>query len=677
MALMTELPKKIEIPVEVLSSFSQGVAIFSTDRRLLYVNPAMAKVTGSDPSRIGGALEKLSEGHRLRNVNGVPLEMKDFPVMRAFEGIETHDEPYIYVDSNNSHVWLSISCMRILGTDGELQYVISTVSDISDKKTSEDKLRFLVESAKILSLTENFRSRMEKKMKLAVPALADWAAVDILTDNDTVERIAVVHQDPAMIDYIFEYEKKYPPKRDTSTSVYSTIKNGTAQYIPIITDEMIVQSVSSPEQADDIRKLRLASIIVVPILLRGKGVGALTLAYAESGRHYSEADFQFFKEYASHVSVLFDNGRLFDEINARDKSKDLFLASLSHELRNPLSPIKSALELLKMKDVSTDVREELTVIEHQFDHMARLLNDLLDVTRFTQARISISRHPTELRKLVERSLRSTDMLMRNADITLHFTYPGTPLNVLADETRMEQAISNLMSNAIKFTPAGGSIWVDLRKSETGASISIRDNGAGISPKDLPNIFDMYYQGQHTHDHENTGLGIGLLLVKKIADLHDGSVEAKSEGPGKGSEFTITIPLAEEAVGPGDTTPASTGPARKRILIVDDNQQAADSLVKLLNKVGANADALYSAEETLAHDLSNYEFILLDIGMPHINGYQLVKMLRQRGVRTPIIALSGYGMEDDKRKAVESGFTAHLTKPIGLKELNAMFDSVSA
>lgn len=666
---------KMPILKAVLSSLRQGVAIFSPDRKLLYINPAMAEVTGGGERSVGGALSQLAQKHRLRTVGGVPLEPKDFPIERAFLGEDSFDEPYLYVSPEGRHLWLSVSCFRILDESGAVQYVATTISNISERKSREDKLEFMLESAKILSITADFRKRLTEKARLAVPSLADWCAIDIL-DGKKLERVVVVHSDPKKLAYLEEFQKKYPPDLSAPTSVYNVIRRQETQYIPIVTDEMIRGAAQSPEHLEAIRKLELRSVIVVPIVVRGRELGALTLAYAESGRTYSEEDVRFFEEYCAHLGNTFDNARLYDAIQKRDKAKDMFLASLSHELRNPLAPIRSALELIKIKGLPPEVIEDVTIIEHQFDHMARLLGDLLDVTRFTHAKITVNMSRMEVRRVVERALKAIDPLVRNADITLHFTYPSTALEIEADETRIEQAVTNLISNAIKFTPAGGSIWVDIEKSDdTCVFIKVRDNGAGIDERDMPNIFDMYYQGSHTRDSASTGLGIGLLLVKKIVELHGGEIRATSEGRGKGSEFVMSLPLATPA-GHNNLAPRKSGDVNgMRILVVDDNIHAADSLVKLLNRVGAKAEALYSGEETLATSVDKFDVLLLDVGMPRMDGYELVRELRRRGTTLPIVALTGYGMADDREKAKKAGFSSHLTKPIGLKELTTTIESL--
>lgn len=539
--------------------------------------------------------------------------------------------------------------------------------------STESKLTFMLESAKILSTKVDFRTWLLQKAKLTVPALADWCAIDVLSEHDGLERIAIIHKDEKMTEYLFEFEKRFPTTEKNSSDLYEVIRTGKAQLVPVVTDETIRQGARSPEHLEAMQTLGLKSLMIIPIIALGKTLGALTLGYAGSGRVYTQSDADFFREFCNDLGIVLDNGRLDHEIAKRDKAKDLFLASLSHELRNPLAPIKSSLELLKLRVTTTDVREELNNIEHQFDHLASLLNDLLDVTRFTQSKIEIVPHTLELRKLIERSLKASDALLRNSDITLHFTYPSIPLQILADDTRIEQAVTNLINNAAKFTPSGGSIWVDLSNEEKYAVLKIRDNGQGIDPKDLPNIFEMYFQGLNGKNTD--GLGIGLLLVRNIVELHHGTIVAVSDGIGKGSEFIMRLPITEvlSFASEPETLGASRG--RYKILVVDDNIEAADMLVKLLNALGNDTEALYSGVDALAltkEVLSGFNIIFLDIGMPTMDGYEVVKTMRSLGLKTPVIAITGYGLAEDKQKALSAGFTAHLTKPIGIKELSSTF-----
>lgn len=666
--------------ISLLQALESGIAVFSADGKLLFVNDAMRRITGTHPDT-DATLSTRALGHQLFREDGTMVPLEEFPVMKAFNGHDTDDEIYAYIDKDGMRRWLTVSSKGIRNEQGTLEYVMTAIRDISRRKFREDKLRFMVESAKILTITADYRERLTQKARLAVPSLADWCAIDILKQDGNLERVVVVHRDPEKIKFVESVAQKFPRDRSATSGVYKVLRTGEAEFVPHFGPEMAAAALAQvPEEKramaqEVLDTLGITSYMTIPIPSRGKILGAMTLAYAESGRKYTKDDLQFFTEFCLHLGVLIDSVHLFEEIRSRDKAKDLFLATLSHELRNPLAPIKSSIELLKFKGVPDDIREELGTIEHQFDHMAKLLNDLLDTTRFTQAKIEITPQSLELQRLVERALKASEALIRNADITLHFTHTGSAIEVFADDTRLEQAVTNLMNNAIKFTAAGGDIWVELSRHDGNAIIKIRDNGAGIDPQELPNIFEMYYQSERSRS-ANTGLGIGLLLVQKIVHLHGGTIEAKSEGIGHGSEFIITLPLSY-ATAPTEATPAEDGgPRGKHILIVDDNIQAADALVKLFNKLGGYAEARYSGEETIAHtDIEKFDVILLDIGMPRMDGYEVVKTLRERGLTRPIVALTGYGLIEDKQKASSAGFDAHLTKPIGIKELRELFASL--
>lgn len=650
----------------LFESLHEGVIVWDVSRILVYANSAARSITGLSLTP-GTLLENGSAPVTAFTSHHTSTTPDAHPAHRAFASEDVPYEEMKCIDSDGTHRWLFVSARRVLNSNNQLAYVVSTVRDISLRKSREEKLRFLLESSKILSLDLAFEERLTEKAKLAVPRLADWCSISIL-HSGALRRVVAVHDNSKEAKELTTSDNAF--LRD---SVTKTIQDQRPMIIHRKSQHTTHTKDPSAEQLAALRSLGFSSMMVIPILSRGGGAGAMTVAYAESGRTYDENDLEFFEEFCHHVSVLFDNARLFAEIEQRDKAKDIFLAALSHELRNPLAPIKSSLELLKIRDLPRDVREEIDIVEHQFDHMAHLLNDLLDVTRFTQDRIALSTQPVELRRLVDLALRSTDTLIRNANITLHFTYPSSPISVIADETRLEQAVSNLLSNAVKFTPAGGSIWMDLEYDGVHAIIRIRDNGAGIDAADLPHIFDMYYQGAQKST-VNSGLGIGLLLVQRIITLHGGTVEATSSGRGGGSEFTIRLPLAEVAASdPVPRTPKSIV-RNLSILVVDDNSAAADSLVRLLNKLGAHARAAYSGHETLGTEqLGTIDLFLLDIGMPHMDGYELVTALRKRGISAPIVALTGYGLIDDKDRAYAAGFSSHLTKPIGLNDLYPLFE----
>jgi signal transduction histidine kinase/CheY-like chemotaxis protein len=661
----------------IFDSVDVAIIMFDRNRRVIYCNKTAALLPGFVPvgSFIDRGRSDNFESNEYYDVDGNLLAYPRMSVIeRVFQGRETHDLLLEYRNKKeHKQCWISFSAIPVMDTNGKFEYGILWYRDVSERKSRDDKLKFLLESTKILSITMDFKQRLEEKARLTVPLLADWCSVDIVQNDNSIKRVALIHRDPQKIEQFKEYEKKYPLLPGVESIPERVIRTGKSEFIPFVTEEIIMGAHTfSEEQRKAVLGLGLTSAMTVPIGSGGKVLGAITLAYAESGRIYSQDDFTFIQEFTNHWRVLLENARLYREISRRDLSKDTFLAYLSHELRNPLAPIKSALELLCIKNKDQELVQDIKTINHQFNLMVRLLSDLLDKTRFTSGKIRLEMRQTDLTHIVESVTKAVHSIVERAQLTLHVAYPEEHIMLFADPTRIEQVLSNLVHNAVKFTPPGGSITIDLAQSDGEAVLSVKDTGVGISASDIDHIFDLYYQSERTQEG-NRGLGLGLLLVRDIVTLHGGSVEARSDGPDKGSEFIITLPITESAISPPAPSPpeTSTKCAVKKILVVDDNQAAADSLVRLLIALGwEDAHALYDARSVLSYlEKNTVDTIFLDVGMPDMDGYELVKRLREEGYPDlPVIALTGYGLPEDKQKALEAGFTAHLTKPIGTREL---------
>jgi signal transduction histidine kinase len=440
---------------------------------------------------------------------------------------------------NGKHVWLSVTAIPIVEPDGTVEHLVVRFVDISERKHQHDKLQFLVESNKILSITTDFVERLREKARLTVPNLADWCTVTIANPDGTLSRVAIVHRDPSKVLLVEELANRSAKEMRASDSVLNVVQTGVAQFHPFVTTEMLERNGISRERLALAQQLQVCSSMTVPIMSRGKALGALSLAYAESGRHYTPEDLDFVQRFCHHIGVLVDNARLYQEIKKRDNAKDSFLATLSHELRNPLAPIKSALELFRMQYSDPAFLETVSVIEHQFDHLTKLLNDLLDVTRYSRGKIDIALSRIDLCDAVRHTVNIISPFLKQKEITLNVSVPQEAMWVQGDQTRIEQAIMNILHNAEKFTPSRGIMWVHVRTKGSQVLVSVRDTGAGIEPHVLANIFEL---GATKSNHTTTGLGIGLVLVKEIMTLHEGTVEAHSKGLGQGSEFTLSFPL---------------------------------------------------------------------------------------------------------------------------------------
>jgi len=407
---------------------------------------------------------------------------------------------------------------------------------------------------------------------------------------------------------------------------------------------------------------------------------------------------------------IHDQKQAQEQLRESDRQKDEFLAMLAHELRNPLAPVLNAVQVLNHIG-SPEPREarQRAVIDRQSRHMARLLDDLLDVSRITQGKIELRKHPVELGAVVDQVVDAHRALLDQRGHTLAVSVPPEPFFMEADATRLHQVIGNLLNNAAKYTPSGGQVALSLEREGREAVIRVRDNGAGIAPAFLPRVFDLFAQGDRSLARPESGLGIGLTMVRRLVELHGGSVAAHSEGPGRGSEFVVRLPLegAPLRVAPPAPLPhvASEG-AALRVLVVDDNRDAAETLSDLATLWGCEVRTAHDGEAALRiAEAYRPQVVLLDISMPGMDGYEVARRLRRdessefrvpgsewgnsrNGVPNPrqdtenselrtqnsaplLVALTGYGQEEDRRRSREAGFDEHLTKPVDPEALRGL------
>jgi PAS domain S-box-containing protein len=367
------------------------------------------------------------------------------------------------------------------------------------------------------------------------------------------------------------------------------------------------------------------------------------------------------------------------EINQKllmaDRRKDEFLATLAHELRNPLAPMSNVVAALKLQGQNAPWQDgSIRVLERQLQQLTHLVDDLMEVSRITQGRMALRREPVDLTAIVHLALEDARGMLQNAGHTLSVELPPGEVIVDADATRLTQVIANLLNNAAKYTPRGGHIWLALQCCGHEAVVSVRDTGIGIPKESLAAIFEMFSQLTPALERSQGGLGIGLALVRGLVALHGGSISAASEGVGQGSEFTVRLPLSQALRQAAADTPSAAEVEGLRILVVDDNVDAAESMKMVLELLGHEARTAHNgtsglklAEEFVPH------VALLDIGLPDVSGYEMARRLRQLswGKNIVLIAATGWGQESDKQLAREAGFDDHLTKPIGFEQLEAL------
>lgn len=360
------------------------------------------------------------------------------------------------------------------------------------------------------------------------------------------------------------------------------------------------------------------------------------------------------------------------ELRLSVQQKDAFLAVLAHELRNPLSPIRHASELLT-RVVGDDPKAQglLAIIGRQADQLTRLVDDLLDVARICQNRIVLRPQPIEIRCLIEQAVETVQPVIAEKNHQLQVNRPAEPLYVHGDRARLSQSLGNLLQNAAKYTDSGGTISLTVTATDTEVEVEVRDTGIGIAEYLLPRVFDPFVQSERTLDRADGGLGIGLSIVKGLIEMHGGTVAATSAGAYRGSTFTIRLPRVAPPPAVLEQAHPTVPRAKRRVLVVDDNFDAADSLALLLRSEGHEADTAYSAADALeAIERLQPEIVLLDIGLPQIDGYEIAKYLRASnavpGMR--LIALTGYGQKEDRERARAAGFDGHLLKPADMGAL---------
>lgn len=374
-----------------------------------------------------------------------------------------------------------------------------------------------------------------------------------------------------------------------------------------------------------------------------------------------------------------------EALREADRRKDEFLATLAHELRNPLAPIRNALQILRMADDRELAERTREMIDRQVGNMVRLVDDLLEVSRITSGKVVLQKHRLDLRAVVESAVETSRPLIEAAEHILSIDLPSEPVPVEADLTRLAQVVANLLNNAAKYTPPRGRVGVTVEREAGKALVRVQDTGLGIPPEMLDRVFDLFTQVDRHLERSQGGLGIGLALVRKLTELHGGTVEVQSEGMGRGTQFTLRLPLAGNGHSVSPVLPVVPTPSNlprttaRRVLVVDDNVDAATSLATVLELIGYQ---VWVVHDGLAAVAATEEFrpdvVLMDIGMPKLNGYDACRRIREQpwGRDAVLVAVTGWGQDEDRRRTTEAGFDHHLTKPVSSESVTDILTALS-
>lgn len=552
------------------------------------------------------------------------------------------------------------------------------------QRSRQADLEFLSEAAGVLGSSLDYRSTLSRLTRLLVPRLADFCVVEL--DGVALEDTPLAHVDPGKVALMRELLRGFP-QPDGLPSHAAVVRTG---------ESLLVESpaAGSADQLGGLGKLAACSWIVVPLKVQNQLFGTITLAWSDSGKHYTPTDLLLVEELARKAATAIDNARLYElsrrereRAEAATRTKDEFVAMVSHELRTPLNVIIGWVRLLRSGNLPEKTRgQALEVVERNAKAQSQLVGDLLDISRVMTGKIRLDPAQVDLAVLVNLVLEDARFVVEAKRLQVQAEVPTDGAVMRGDAERLKQVVWNLLINAVKFTPKDGKIWVTLSRVDSDLQLSVRDSGTGIAADFLPHIFDTFRQSDSRSTRSHGGLGIGLSIAKHLIDLHGGSIEARSEGPGKGSEFIVRLPvspLISATLGVAKVPAATSTPALPlarpevlaglSVLILDDEEDARDLLRIVLESCDAKVLAAASvAEGLLLLQSEHVDLIVSDVGMPEQDGYDLIRAVR--GLSDPIkanlptIALTAFARAEDRTRALLAGFNVHMSKPVELAEL---------
>jgi PAS domain S-box-containing protein len=642
------------------------------------------------------------------------------PLFRALQGENVVNAEMVIAPRGGTARTVLSSGRAIATADGQTHGAMVVMHDITERKRAEEERAQLIreQAARLEAEAAQGRSQLLVDIGTAlassldhtrtlgqvadrvVPYFADWCAID-LTGPETgsepgpsqgIERVAMAHCDPAKVELGWQMHRQYPVVMAAPSGLAKVLRSGKARLITDVPLAALGAIAQDPEHLRLLRELGPRSCVVVPLVARGKTLGAISFLMAESDRRYDRADLALAESIAHQVAIAVDNASLYQaeqtarsEAEAANRIKDEFLAVLSHELRSPLNPILGWSQLLQKRqpDAATLARG-LETIERNAKLQTQLIADLLDVSRILQGKLSLDVAPVNLKTTIEAALETVRLAAEAKAIDICTGFLAAT-EVLGDAGRLQQVVWNLLANAVKFTPSGGRVEMRLttvaEAAVPQAQITVTDTGKGITPEVLPFIFERFRQADSKTTRQFGGLGLGLAIARQLAELHGGTIAVTSPGEGLGATFTVQLPLYRSpSLSPGAAAKISAQPVTLtgvRILVAEDEADAREMLVFVLEQAGAIVTPAASGAEALAV-LPSLELDLLisDIAMPDMDGYMLLNQMRSQIVdqgKQPsfkAVALTAYAGEINQQQALAAGFQRHLSKPFEPVELVA-------
>lgn len=580
-----------------------------------------------------------------------------------------------HLRKDGGRFWASGETMPLLDDEGRQDGFVKIMRDLTGQLQHTRDLEFVARASECLAGSTDEAAMLARIADIAIEHFADLCLIGLGEPDAPLHRAAIACRDPQWRHQLAAVDRP----QGLLDGLLQAVARGQAHRVADMQLPAADSMPVSPEHRQELLTLGVRSCLAVPLQAHGQRLGVICLASDANGRHFSEEDLTLAADLARRVAVALLNARLLQALRDADRTKDVFLATLAHELRNPLAPIANGLSIIqRVPGDRARVEQVSAMIGRQVQQLTRLVDDLLDVSRIATGKMEIKREVASLVSILGAAVEMSRPHIEAAHHQLVLAFTNEPTLVMADPARLAQVFTNLLNNAAKYTRRGGRIEVAVEAYPQELRVSVRDNGAGIEPHLLRQVFGLFTQIPQQNERRSSGLGIGLSLVDGLVRLHGGHVEARSAGLGQGSEFIVHLPRLtqkEQEKSPAPTpSPVEAAHLPRRVLVVDDNVDAATTVADLLAMSGSEVDVVHDGHAAVDHTASfRPDVVLLDIGLPDISGYEAARRIRQlQGVRQPtLIALTGWGQQDDKQQAAQAGFDQHWTKPVDPQRLLAL------
>ncbi|MEY4712833.1 MAG: hypothetical protein RIS88_2283 [Pseudomonadota bacterium] len=584
-----------------------------------------------------------------------------------------------HLRKDGTRFWASGETMPLLDDEDRAHGFVKIMRDLTLVQQHTRDLEFMARASECLASAAAETDMLQRLADIAVEHYAQLCVIDLGEGSSPLRRVALACRDPQWRAKFAGLDPQDPVHPGLLDGLPLRVAQGHAELVADMQSTALERLVPMPQRRQELLDLGLRSCMVIPLMAHGERLGVICLACGDTERRYTEDDLALAADLARRAALAVQNIRLLQALREADRTKDVFLATLAHELRNPLAPIANGLSIIqRVPGDRARVEQVIAMIGRQVQQLTRLVDDLLDVSRIATGKLEIKPEVASLASIIGAAVEMSRPHIEAAHHQLVLSVSPEPTLVRADPARLAQVFTNILNNAAKYTPRGGRIEVAVQAQGEELQVRVRDNGAGIEPTMLRQVFGLFTQIPQQDERPGAGLGIGLSLVDGLVRLHGGRVEAHSAGLGQGSEFIVHLPRHVQAgevaaAGPGEDPREAPRPAQ-RVLVVDDNTDAAATVADLLAMSGSEVEVVHDGRSAVDHTARFHpDIVLLDIGLPDISGYEAARRIRRlQGVRQPtLIALTGWGHQDDKQQATDAGFDQHWTKPVDPQRLLAL------